>query len=291
MFQTFLTGLREGLEAALVIGIIVAYLVRSDRRSRLPAVWAGVGAAMTLCLGVGAALTFTSKSLSDKAEEGFAGVMSIVAVALVTWMVFWMRSTAHHLKGDLQGRIDTAVAMGSGALAFAAFVAVGREGLETALFLWPTIRSGGAGASFGAILGLVVAAVLGFLLYKRSVHLDLAKFFRWTGIALVVIAAGVLLYGIHELQEAGFIPGEDAVAFDVSNTISPTGWLGSLLKGTINFNPRTTWLALVAWLGYLVPVMALFLRPQRADKGVATRPADGPRRDSENNLDHQSVGR
>lgn len=264
MFQTFLTGLREGLEAALIVGIMVAYLRRTGRGDRVRAVWIGVGGAIVLCLAVGAILSFTSRELSDRAEEIFAGITSIIAVAFVTWMVFWMRATARHLNADLQQRIDTAVAMGSGALAFASFLAVSREGLETALFLWPTIRSAGAGSSIGAVAGIAAAVVLGYLLYRRSVNLNLAKFFRWTGIALVIIAAGVLAYGVHELQEAGVIPGAEVIAFDLREQIPPTSWYGSLLKGTVNFNPETSWLQLGVWITYLAVVMTMFLRPQRS---------------------------
>jgi high-affinity iron transporter len=289
MFQTFLTGLREGLEAALVIGIIVAYLVRSGRRDRLRAIWLGVAVAAALSLGVGAALNFTSSHLRDGGEETFAGVMSIVAVGFVTWMVFWMRSTSRHLKDDLHGRIDTAAAMGGGALALAAFLAVGREGLETALFLWPTVRSGGAGASAGAFLGLGAAVVLGYLLYRRSVNLNLATFFRWTGVALVVIAAGVLAHGVHDLQEADVLSGGNAVLFDVSHHISETGWLGTLLKGTISFDVVTTWLQALVWIAYLVPVLLLFLRPVRSVAAVAPIPSTAA--SAAEPAPHQSVGR
>ncbi len=264
MFSNFLIGLREGLEAALVVGIIVAYLVRSDRRDRLVAVWVGVAVAIAISLGVGALLTFTSRSLSFTAQETFGGVMSIIAVAFVTWMVFWMRSTSHALRDELHGKIETALNMGAGALAVASLIAVGREGLETALFLWPTIQSAdSASAPVGAVLGLVTAVVIGYLIYRRSVKLNLAKFFRYTGIGLIVVAAGVLAYGIHDLQEADILPGINSIAFDVSQQVPPSSWYGTLLKGTVNFQGRTTWLQLVAWAAYLVPVMVLFLRPQR----------------------------
>lgn len=270
MFSNFLIGLREGLEAALVVGIIVAYLVRTERRDRLVWVWAGVGIAVALSLSVGALLTFTSRSLSFQQQELFGGTMSIVAVAFVTWMVFWMRSTAHAMKDELHGKVEHAVKMGGLALALAAFLAVGREGLETALFLWPTMQAGGAGAPAGAVLGLLSALVIGWLIYKRSVKLNLAKFFRYTGLGLIVVAAGVLSYGIHDLQEADYLPGIARIAFDVREQIPPSSWYGTLLKGTVNFNPQTTWLQLVAWAAYLVPVIVLFLRPVRMRKPSAS---------------------
>lgn len=283
MLANFLIGLREGLEASLVVGILVAYLVQTGRRERLSAVWAGVGAAIGLSLAVGALLTFTSAQLPEQGEELFGGVMSLVAVGFVTWMIFWMRRTARSMKHDLHGRLDHAVAMGTGALAATAFVAVAREGLETALFVWSAVNSAGDGSEplIGVVLGLALAAALGWLLYRRAVTIDLGRFFTWTGAALVVVAAGVLAYGVHELQEAGVLPGEDALAFDVSGTITPTSLAGVLVRGILNLRPAMSWLEVGAWLAYLVPVMVLFFRPRR---GAATsRQAAGtsPRTGSE----------
>jgi high-affinity iron transporter len=266
MFQNFLIGLREGIEASLVVGILVAYLVKTGHRDRLPAVWLGIGLAVGLSLSVGALLTFGSSELSFEAQETFAGFMSILAVGFVTWMVFWMRSQSKNLKAELHHKMDSALAMGAGALAIASFVAVGREGLETALFLWPTMRANGngAGPALGAVLGIGTAVVVGWLIYRKSVSFNLATFFRWTGAALVVVAAGVLAYGVHDLQEAGVLPGLDNIAFDVSAQIPPSSWYGTLLKGIFNFSPKSTWLQVYVYVGYLVPVMFLFLRPTRS---------------------------
>ncbi|MEY2566577.1 MAG: high-affinity iron transporter [Actinomycetota bacterium] len=263
MFSNFLIGLREGLEAALVVGILVAYLVRTDHRSRLPAMWSGVGLAAAASLGVGAVLTFTSRSMSFEAQETFGGVMSILAVGFVTWMVFWMRRQSRALKGELQGKLDTALAAGAMAVGLMAFLAVGREGLETALFLWPAIQAAGSGVGpmAGATLGIVSAAVVGWLLYRGSVHLNLATFFKVTGAGLIVVAAGVLAYGFHDLQEAAVLGGLNSLAFDVSRHIPPSSWYGTLLKGVFNFSPVTTWVQVVAYIGYLVPTMVLFFRP------------------------------
>ncbi len=218
MLPTFLIGLREGLEASLVVSILVAYLVRTDRRDALSAIWAGVGVAVGLSLGVGALLTFTSAQLSFQGQETLGGTLSIVAVGFVTWMVFWMRRTARSLKGDLEGRVQSAVLGGTVALAVVAFFAVGREGLETALFLWAAAQAAGSGATplVGAALGLATAVALAYALYRRSVKLNLGKFFTTTGLLLVVVAAGVLSYGVHDLQEAGLLPGLTTLAFDVS---------------------------------------------------------------------------
>jgi len=243
----FIIGLREGLEAALVVGILVAYLVRTGHRRQLVPVWLGVGLATALSLVVGALLTFTSSTLSGAQQEAFAGVTSIVAVVFVTWMIFWMRRTARSLKGELHGRLDTALGLGSFAIAGTAFLAVGREGLETAVFLWSAIS----------------AVVLGYLLYRRSVALNLATFFKVTGAALVVVAAGVLGYGVHDLQEGGVLPGLNALAFDVRDAVPLSSWYGALLHGIFGFTPNSSWLQMIAHLGYLLPVLYVFFRPTR----------------------------
>ena len=227
--------------------------------------WVGVGLAVVASLIFGAILTFTSAEMDFRAQEAFGGIMSIVAVVFVTWMIFWMRSQAHHLKGELQHKMADAASMGSVAVATCAFLAVGREGLETALFIWPTLRANGGGTSpaVGAFGGLALAVGVGWLFYRGSVSLNLATFFRVTGAALVVVAAGVLAYGVHDLQEANRLPGLQSLAFDVSETIPPTSWYGTLIKGVFNISPATTWLQLIAYLGYGVPVMGFFLRPVR----------------------------
>lgn len=266
MIANYLIGLREGLEAALVVGILVAYLVKAGRRDRLAPVWIGVLVAVAVSLLFGALLTFTSSRLSFEAQEAFGGSLSIVAVGFVTWMVFWMRRTARNLSAELRGRMQSALAVGTGALVATAFLAVGREGLETALFIWSAVQATGQNTQpvAGAALGLLSAVVLGYLFYKGAVRINLATFFRWTGLVLVVVAAGVLSYGVHDLQEAGILPGLNSLAFDVSVPVPPDSWYATLLKGTVNFTPATTWLQAVAWAAYLVPVLVLFLRPVRS---------------------------
>jgi high-affinity iron transporter len=278
VLANYLIGLREGLEATLVVSILIAYLVRTDNRSRLNAVSLGIAAAVALSLAFGAVLTFTSSNLSFEAQERFGGTLSIVAVAFVTWMVFWMRRTARFLKRELEDRLDAAMAMGSVALALTAFLAVGREGLETSLFIWAAVKSTGSGWEpiLGATLGIVSAVVLGWLLYRRAVTINLAKFFTWTGAGLIIVAAGVLSYGVHDLQEAGDLPGLNTIAFDVSGAVPPDSWYGTLLKGVFNFSPRTTWLEAIVWLCYVIPVLALFFRPARTPTppAKAAAPAD-----------------
>ena len=270
MFANFLIGLREGLEASLVVGILVAYLVKTDRRDQLPKVWLGVGIAVVISFAFGAALTFGPRGLTFEAQEAIGGTLSIIAVGFVTWMVFWMAEQARNIKGELETRVDSTA--GGVGLVVLALLAVGREGLETALFLWAATRATGDTLAplLGALLGLVVAVVLGVLVYRGALRLDLRKFFTWTGGFLVVVAAGVVSYGVHDLQEAEILPGLHNVAFDVSGTIPPGSWYGTLLKGTVNFNPRTTWLQLVCWLLYLVPTMTLFIVRVRRPSGPVT---------------------
>ena len=265
MFANYLIGLREGLEAALVVGILVAYLVRSDNRALLPRLWAGVGAAVAVSLLLGAALTFGPRGLSFEAQEAIGGTLSIVAVGFVTWMIFWMARTARSLRGELEGRVDVAIGAGGWSLALVAVFAVGREGLETALFLWTATRATGSTVEplIGAMFGLATAVALGILIYRGALHLDLRRFFAITGGLLVIVAAGVLSYGIHDLQEAGILSGLNSLAFDVSEAVPPGSWYGTLLKGTINFSARTTWLELLAWVAYVVPVLTIFIRTVR----------------------------
>lgn len=276
MFANYLIGLREGLEASLVVCILIAYLVKTDRRDALKPIWIGIGVAVGISLGFGFALEFGSQELTFKAQEALGGSLSILAVVLVTWMVFWMRRTARHLKAELHGKLDAALQMGTGALVATAFLAVGREGLETALFVWASVHAANDGTPrplIGVALGLTTAIVLGWLFYRGALRINLAKFFTWTGGMLVIVAAGVLAYGFHDLQEAEFLPGLANKAFDISTTIPPDSWYGTLLKGIFNFQPDPTVLQVIAWSLYLVPTLALFLSPMRLGGGPAKTPA------------------
>ncbi|WP_406208779.1 FTR1 family protein [Kitasatospora sp. NBC_01560] len=261
MFGNYLIGLREGLEASLVVCILIAYLVKTDRKDKLPPVWAGVAAAVVLSMAFGAVLQYGSTQLTFEAQEALGGSLSVISVGLVTWMVFWMRRTARHLKAELHGKLDAALAMGTFALVITAFLAVGREGLETALFIWSAVQATNDGYNpiIGAALGLLTSVVLGWLFYRGALKINLAKFFTWTGAMLVVVAAGVLAYGVHDLQEAGWLGGLHDVAFDISSTIPKDSWYGTLLKGVFNFQPDPTVLQLVVWLAYLLPTLAIFL--------------------------------
>ncbi|MFI8227982.1 iron uptake transporter permease EfeU [Streptomyces sp. NPDC085900] len=264
MFSNYLIGLREGLEASLVVCILIAYLVKTGRRDAIRPIWIGISIAVLIAMGFGCVLEFGSQELTFQAQEGLGGTLSVVAVGLVTWMVFWMRRTARHLKSELHGKLDAALAMGTGALVATAFLAVGREGLETALFVWASVHAASDGTPrplIGVALGLATAVLLGWLFYRGALKINLAKFFTWTGGMLVVVAAGVLAYGFHDLQEADVLPGLTHLAFDISGTIPPDSWYGTLLKGVFNFQPDPTVLQVTVWLLYLIPTLALFLAP------------------------------
>jgi high-affinity iron transporter len=279
VLANYLIGLREGLEAALVVGILIAYVRKIGRRDVLFRLWIGVGLAVLVSLTLGAVLTFGAYGLSFEAQEAIGGSLSIVATGFVTWMVFWMLRTSQNLKGTLQGDIDKALIGAGWGLVLVAFLAVGREGIETALFIWAAVQATGE-TTFplvGAALGILTAIVLGYLIYRGMVRINLAKFFAWSGGFLILVAAGVLSYGVHDLQEAGILPGLGNLAFDVSAIVPPDSWYGTLLKGTVNFSPATTWLELAAWLAYFIPTMALFLRAvlrgRKNSKPLASTPA------------------
>ncbi|MEV7392415.1 iron uptake transporter permease EfeU [Streptomyces sp. NPDC091215] len=274
-FPSFLIGLREGLEAGLIVSILVATLVRAGARNRLAQVWTGVLAAIALAMSFGAVLTFTAASLSATAQEAFGGTLSVIAVAFVTAMVFWMRRSARSLSGEIKEKATGALAMGSGVLVVTSFLAVGREGLETALFLWTTARAAGesAGPLTGAGIGLVLAAGLCWGLYRRVLKINLTKFFTYTGAVLIVIAAGVLGYGLRDLQEGGVFPGNTAYALDLSGSVDAGSWYSTLLQGVLNITPTMTWLQTAGYVGYLAVVMTLFVRGVRAS---APKPAAEP---------------
>lgn len=292
--SSLLIGLREGLEAALVVGILIAYLSRLGRRDVLPRLWTGVGLAVALSLAIGAILTFGAYMLTTQAVEIIGGTMSLLAVGLVTWMIFWMQRAARDLKKTLEGDIDRVLATGSlWGIVVIGFVSVAREGIETTLILWAMVQdfSDAPIALLGAVVGLVIAIVLGWGIAKGMLRLDLRIFFTWTGALLIIVAAGVLAYGIHDLQEAAVLPGPysagapiDPVtgavaigwgafpfgfAFDVSTAFPPTSVVAVLLQATVGFTPAMTWLQIVAWALYVVIVGAIFLKRSRRPRRPA----------------------
>jgi high-affinity iron transporter len=266
MLSTFLIALREGLEAALIVGILVAYVVKTNRRNLLVPIWTGVGVALAATFALGGFLSFTSAELSERGEQFFAGTTSFLAVGLVTWMVFWMKRAARTLKDELHGKVDSALSAGPLALAAAAFFAVAREGLETALFVYTNFKTVAAtsSASIGLIAGLALAVILGYMIYNRSIKLNLSKFFTVTGIALIIVAAGVLSYGVHEYQELGWIPGDGSYAWDISSIMAKDSIAGTILAGTIGFDVNTSWVQLFFYASYLAIVLRLYTKSSPA---------------------------
>ncbi|MEV6009616.1 iron uptake transporter permease EfeU [Streptomyces sp. NPDC051976] len=285
-FPSFLIGLREGLEAGLIVSILVATLVRAEAKSRLPQVWTGVLAAIAMSMSFGAILTFTAANLSATAQEAFGGTLSVIAVAFVTAMVFWMRRSARHLSGEIREKVTAALAMGGGMLILTSFLAVGREGLETALFLWTTGRAAGesSGPLIGAGIGLAIATGLCWGLYRRVLKINLTRFFTATGTVLIVIAAGVLGYGLRDLQEGGVIAGKTAYAFDLSPHIDAGSWYATLVQGVFNITVSMTWLQVIGYGAYLAVVMTLFVRGVRAP-APQPKPAPQPEREVEADTD------
>ena len=283
MLANFLIGLREGLEAALVVGILIAYVMKIERRDVLGRIWLGVALAVLLALGLGALLTFGTYGLSFEAQEIIGGGLSIIAAGFVTWMIFWMLRTARTLGSNLRADVSNSLGGAGWGLVLVAFLAVGREGIETALFLWAAVQATGSTSLplAGASLGIVVAVALGYFIYRGVLRINLSRFFGWTGVLLIIVAGGVLSYGIHDLQEAGVLPGLYNLAFDVSATIPPSSWYGALLRGTVNFSPATTWLEAIVWIGYVVPTLVIFIRAIRrgtppAPVVAVTKPAAAP---------------
>jgi high-affinity iron transporter len=277
-----LIGLREGLEAGLVVTILLAAVKKTatarddgdgEARVSTAPIWLGVLGAVTLSGAFAAVLTFSVSVLSSAGQEAVGGLLSVFAVGLVTAMIFWMRRTAATLSSHLRGEVARAAAIGTGALTITAFLSVGREGLETTLFLWTAARASGQTVAplVGAAIGIAAAVVLCWLLYRRAVHLNVGVFFNRTAIALIVIAAGVLAYGLGDLQDANFLPGHAWIAFDLTAHIDPTSWWASIITGITELSPKMTVLQVTAYLAYLVVVIPAFV-----NAGRAVKPAAGP---------------
>ncbi|MEQ3551685.1 iron uptake transporter permease EfeU [Pseudonocardia nematodicida] len=278
MLGNALIGLREGLEASLVVAILVAFLVRTGRRAELPRVWLGVAVAVAVSVAVTLGLTLTQQALTFEAQEALGGSLSIVAVGFVTWMIFWMRAHGRTLSAELEGRLDRAIAMGPWAVVVVATLAVGREGLETAVFFFAAAQAAGqtTGPLIGFLAGIAVAIAIAYAIYRGALKIHLGRFFTVTGFLLIFVAAGIGAYGVHDLQEAGILPGLTTLAFDASAVVPPDSWYGVLLKGFFNFSPQTTVLQAIVWSIYVVAVLALFLRPaRRAARAPAAAPEHG----------------
>jgi high-affinity iron transporter len=279
MGASFVIALREGIEAALIVSIILAYLKQLGATDRARLVWWGTGLAVLLSVAVGTAIFIAGAEFEGTAEQVFEGLVTLAAVGVLTWMIFWMRRQGARIKSELQEKVDTALVAGGLALAGLAFFAVLREGIETALFLFAAAKGtaveGTAVAPAtqvsGAVLGLVLAVVLGVLLYRGGIRMNLRSFFRVTGMILIVVAAGLFAYSLHELQEAGWLPFLETHAYDLSASLPDDEGAGAILRGLVGYNADPTWLEVVGWAAYLVVVGGLFLRTPRVP-GTKSRP-------------------
>ena len=274
MLPTFVIGLREGLEAALIVGIIAAFLAQQGRKDALRQVWLGVAVAVVICIGIAVALQAISSDLPQRGQEGLETVVGVLAVGMVTYMIIFMRRNARNLKGELEGAAASALASGSArALVAMAFLAVLREGFETAVFLLATFdASGDATTSWlGAVTGILLAAAVGYGIYRGGVRLNLARFFLITGLVLVVIASGLLMTAFHTANEAGWLTAGQAQAFDLSWLVRPGTPVSSLLTGVLGIQPFPAWIEVAAWLAYLVPMIVIVSWPgRRARRSPAT---------------------
>jgi high-affinity iron transporter len=277
MLPTFVIGLREGLEAALIVGIVAAFLGQHGRRDALRQLWLGVTAAVVFCVALGAILQLVSQSLPQRQQEGLETVVGLLAVAMVTSMVVWMRNHAREMKRELEGAAASALASGSTrALVGMSFLAVLREGVETAVFLIATFQaSSDAGpAGLGALLGLLAAAGIGYGIYRGGVRLNLARFFRVTGFVLVLVAAGLVMTALHTAHEAGWVDVAQSRPFDLAWLVRPGTPLAALLTGVLGLQPFPTTLELVGWLVYALPLTVIVLWPQRSPRPPARRVDD-----------------
>ena len=278
-----LTGLREGVEAALIVAIICAYLARTGNARHFGKIWVGVGAAVAVSVALGAVIFLTVGGLEAPYEQIFEGATMLVAAAVVTWMLFWMRRQARSVRGDLQRAIDRVLTEGTAwGLAVLAFTAVIREGLETALFLVGQATAAADGASgesgafavlVGALVGLGIAVAIGYGVYRGSKALDIRTFFRWTGVLLIFIAAGLLSHAVHEFVEIGWITVGTSPAFDVGAALPHDEGIGLFLGAIFGYTSSPEWVTLITWVTYVVVVLVLYLRPV-APLAAEPRPAE-----------------
>jgi high-affinity iron transporter len=267
MFVPFLIMLREGLEAALIVSLIASYLKRTHRSEWFGAMWVGVFVAAALCLGVGYFINETTGEFPQKEQELFEGIVAVVAVCILTYMVFWMRKVSRNVKAQLEDAVDNALQKGKSsgwALIMMVFLAVAREGLESVFFLLAAFQQDvGIGPPLGAILGLATAIILGMLIYWGGVRLNLATFFKWTSLFILFVAAGLAAGAIRAFHEAGLWNHFQDIAFDMSNTLSTSTLIGTLLEGMLGYQETPSVSEVAVWFIYLVPALLLFFMPER----------------------------
>jgi high-affinity iron transporter len=254
---------REGLEASLIVGIVLAYLAKTENRRYFRIIWLGTAAAVALSVLLGAALFFTIGELEGRGELIFEGIAMLAAVAVLTWMIFWMRKQARNIKHELEEKLQSAIVAGSAVgLVSVVFFAVLREGWETALFIFAVGESSTPLATaVGALVGLVVSVSLGVALYMGSRRLNLRQFFTVTGILLIVFAAGLLAHATHEFQEAGLLPRTIEHVWNTNALVSEDSHVGKFLTALFGYNGDPSLLEVVVWLGYACVALTFFLRP------------------------------
>lgn len=276
MLPTFVIGLREGVEAALIVGIVAAFCVQQGRRDALRWMWAGVGIAIAICLAVGVALELLSRSLPHKQQEALETVVGLVAVAAVTFMIVWMRRHARGLKKVLEANTNEALVSGSAlALIGMAFFAVIREGFETSVFLIAAFdaSSNPLVAGLGAVLGVVTAIAIGYGIYKGGVRLNLSRFFRITGLVLVFVAAGLLATSLHTAHEAGWLNSFQEQAVDLRWLVDPGSVRAALLTGMLGLQPQPVVAEAFVYLLYAIPMSVYVLWPAGKRLRPERRPA------------------
>jgi high-affinity iron transporter len=281
----FLTGLREGVEAALIVGIILAYLAQTGNGQHFGKIWTGTALAVAVSLGAGIVLWLTVGGLEEPYEQLFEAGAMLLATGVLTWMLFWMRRQARSVKGELQAAVDRVLSSGGAwGLAVLAFTAVIREGIETSLFLFGQVTAasvdpgGAASVLVGALAGLTVAVALGAAIYAGSRRINYGTFFRWTGLALIFIAAGLLSHAVHELIEIGVVAFGTQTAFDISGLLNhQDGGIGAFLRALVGYTATPEYVTLGVWLAYLLPVLWLYLRPVPVARPVTAEgaPANG----------------
>jgi len=256
MFASFLLSLREGLEAALLIGILIGALYKMNRPDLKLPVWAGVISAMVASLGAGIVLYQLGALFEGDAEKIFEGVTMLFAAAVLTWMIFWMNKQARTIKSNLEDDVSSAVQKGAFAPLFlVAFLVIIREGVELALFLTAAAYSSSENqVLFGAVVGLVVAVILGWMLFAATSRLNLRRFFQVTGILLLLFAAGLVAHGVHEFNEVGWIPAVIDPLWNINHILDEKSTVGEMLKALFGYNGNPSLTEATAYWMYIVIV-------------------------------------
>ena len=265
MLSTFIITLREGLETSLIIGILIAYLVKNNNKKGLIYLWAGIFLAVIISILISLTLNFYSASLNQRNEKIFSGLTSLLAVIILTWMVFWMKSHSKNISKNLKNKASNALSISNFAILSLAFLSIIREGLETSIFLLAKLKNSSQTSNpiLGLLLGFVISLSLGTFIYKSTLKINLQKFFKITGVALILIASGMLTYTVKEFQSLGYLPGSGAKIYNLENINST---ILTLLDGTLGISLSITWLTLTIYLLFLTFTLTIYLKnnPQKS---------------------------